>query len=254
MFCTKCGADNLDDDIFCTNCGAVLIGVSLDGPEVEEAPVIDEAKQEPIQPVATEQPVVQPSAEAMPPFQEQTSYTAVEQPAYATVEQPAYAPQEQSTQLRQRKRKKRNPRGIEWLPIGGAILALLFLFLPWFSVFQGLQKWNLVSFLLDLLKGIGSLGFLDFVCIALYLIVIASPIMIAWFAWRRDNNYMGLSLLAIGCAILANIFTRVGIGKGVGFSVGAGFYLYILAIGAAIAGGVMISMQRQKNPRRPRSR
>ena len=80
MFCTKCGADNLDDDIFCTNCGAVLIGVSLDGPEVEEAPVIDEVKQEPIQPVATEQPVVQPSAEAMPPFQEQPSYTAVGQP------------------------------------------------------------------------------------------------------------------------------------------------------------------------------
>lgn len=247
MFCTKCGAENIEDDIFCTNCGAVLIGVSLDGPEVEEVAAVEEVKQESVQPVATEQPAAaQPIAEAMPPFQEQ--------PSYAAVEQPAYAPQEQSTQLRQRKRKKRNPRGIEWLPIGGAILALLFLFLPWFSVFQGLQKWNLVSFLLDLLKGIGSLGFLDFVCIALYLIVIASPIMIAWFAWRRDNNYMGLSLLAIGCAILANIFTRVGIGKGVGFSVGAGFYLYILAIGAAIAGGVMISMQRQKNPRRPRSR
>lgn len=246
MFCTKCGADNLDDDIFCTNCGAVLIGVSLDGPEVEEAAVIKEAKQEPVQPVATEQPAVRPSVEAMPAFQEQTSY--------ATVEQPEYVPQEQSTQPRQRKRKKRNPRGIEWLPIGGAVLALLFLFLPWFSVFQGLQKWNLVSFLLDLLKGIGNLDFLDFVCIALYLIVIVSPIMIAWFAWRRDNNYMGLSLLAIGCAILANIFTRVGIGKGVGFSIGAGFYLYVLAIGAAIAGGVMISMQRQKNPRRPRSR
>lgn len=238
MLCTKCGADNLDDDIFCTNCGAVLIGVSLDDPESEDVASVAEYAQESAQHTVEEQPAVQSNVEAMPTFSEQ----------------PAYVTKEQSVQPRQRKRRRRNPRGIEWLPIGGAVLALLFLFLPWFSVFKGLQKWNLVSFLLDLLKGIGNLGFLDFVCIALYLIIIFSPIMIAWFAWRRDNNYMGLSLLAIVCAILASIFTRAGIGKGVGFGIGVGFYLYILAIAAAITGGVMISMQRQKNPRRPRTR
>lgn len=241
MFCTKCGADNLEDDIFCTNCGAVLTGVSLDDPEPEEAAIIAAAAEEPAQQISYEQPVPaqQPIFEPKPPANDQ---------------QPAYTPQEPNFQPRQRKRRRRNPRGIEWIPLGGAVLALLFLFLPWFGVFEGLQKWNLVSFLFDLLKEIGNLGFLDFICVALYLIIIVSPVMIAWFAWRRDNNYMGLSLLAIGCAILANIFTRVAIGKGVGFSIGVGFYLYILAIAAAVAGGVMISMQRQKNPRRPRTR
>ncbi len=240
MLCTKCGAENLDDDIFCTNCGAVLTGVSLDDPEPEEPSIVAESALEPSVQTINEQP----APLAQPTFEPEPAYS----------EQPAYVPQEQNVQPRQRKRRKRNPRGIEWLPIGGAILAILFLFLPWFSVFKGLQKWNLISFLIDLLKGIGNLGFLDFVCIAFYLIIIVSPLMIAWFAWRRDNNYMGLSLLAIGCAIFANIFTRVAIGKGVGFGIGVGFYLYILAIAAAIAGGVMISMQRQKNPRRPRTR
>ena len=257
MLCIKCGAENLEDDIFCTNCGAVLVGVSLDDPEQEEAevfvqgfekveeaaaPEMPEASEVPEVPEAPAQqvvrdepvPVYQPSPEAEPVYPQR----------------PVRERKEQASQPRQRKRRRRNPRGIEWIPVGGAVLALLFLFLPWFSVFEGLQKWNLVSFLFDLLEGIGNLGFLDFMCIALYLIVIAAPVMIVWFAWRRDNNYMGLSLLAIGCAVLANIFTRVAIGKGAGFEIGAGFYLYILAIAVAIAGGVMISMQRQKNPRR----
>lgn len=250
MFCTKCGAENIEDDIFCTKCGAVLIGISLDDPDPEEARIIAEAEV-PAQEISYEQPASSQQTVAEQP-------TPVQQPIFESkpVNEPqlAHAPQEPNFQPRQRKRRRRNPRGIEWIPLGGAVLALLFLFLPWFSVFEGLQKWNLVSFLFDLLKGIGNLGFLDFICVALYLIMIISPMMIAWFAWRRDNNYMGLSLLAIGCAILADIFTRVAIGKGVGFSIGVGFYLYILAIAAAVAGGVMISMQRQKNPRRPRTR
>ncbi len=251
MICLKCGAANNDEDIFCTNCGAVLVGVSLDGPEVEEAAVIEVTTQEPIQPTIAEQAAPNQENSAGQPFSAQQM--ALE-PKPVDEPRPANEPQESNFRPRQRKHRKRNPRGIEWLPIGGAVLALLFLFLPWFSVFEGLQKWNVVSFLFDLLKGIGNLGFLDFICVALYLILIISPAMIAWFAWRRDNNYMGLSLLAIGSAILANIFTRVAIGKGVGFSIGAGFYLYILAIAATIAGGIMISMQRQKNPRRPRTR
>lgn len=239
MLCTKCGAENLEDDIFCISCGAVLTGVSLDDPDPEEAVVLE-----------CTQKVDQESDNERTVFAPQTNF---EQKPLRE-EKHAYMPQEQSFQPRQRKRRKRNPQGIEWVPIGGAILAVLFLFLPWFSVFKGLQKWNLVSFLFDLLEGIGNLGFLDFVCVALYLVVIASPVMIAWFAWRRDNNYMGLSLLAIVCAILATVFTRIAIGKGVGFGTGAGFYLYILAIAAAIGGGVMISMQRQKHPRSSRSK
>lgn len=236
MLCTKCGADNLEDDIFCTNCGAVLTGVSLDDPEPEQEPAAQVSAPQ----ISFEQP--EPPQQSA--YDQQLPY-GQQHGSEATVANP---------HPRQRKRRKRNPQGIEWIPLGGSILAFLFLFLPWFSVFEGLFKYSLVKFLYELLKGIGDLGFLDFVCLALYLVLIASPVMIAWFAWRRDNNYMGLSLLAIGSAILANIFTRIAIGKGVGFGIGVGFYLYILAVAAAIAGGVMISMQRQKNPRRSKAR
>lgn len=236
MLCTKCGADNHEDDIFCTNCGAVLTGVSLDDPEPEQAPAI----QVPVQQISYVQPV--------PP--QQSAYH--QQAGYD--QQPVYEIKGANPQPRQRKRRKRSPQGIEWIPLGGSVLAFLFLFLPWFSILEGFRKYSLVKFLYELLKGIGDLGFLDFLCLALYLVLIASPVMIAWFAWRRDNNYMGLSLLAISSAILANLFTRIAIGKGVGFGTSVGFYLYILAIAAVIAGGVMISMQRQKNPRRPKTR
>lgn len=236
MLCTKCGADNHEDDIFCTNCGAVLTGVSLDDPEPEQTPAIQVYAQQ----ISYEQPV--------PP--QQSAYH--QQASYG--QQPVYEIKGANPQPRQRKRRKRNPQGIEWIPLGGSILAFLFLFLPWFSIFDGFRKYSLVKFLYELLKGIGDLGFLDFLCLALYLVLIASPVMIAWFAWRRDNNYMGLSLLAITSAILAYIFTSIAIGKGVGFGTSVGFYLYILAVAVVIAGGVMISMQRQKNPRRPKTR
>lgn len=257
MICLKCGAANNDEDIFCTNCGAVLVGVSLDDPDtVAAAPKPAYSRPAP------------ESAFAAAPAPENT-YPEQSDPEPICPAQPARIPQTASeqpirrVQQRPRRRKSPYPQGIEWLPFGGAVAAFLCLLLPWFSVGKGLEKFSVFGLLFDFLGDLGNLGFLVFMCIGLYLVLIVSPLMIAYFTWRRDNNYMGLSLVAIAAAILAELFTSLtfrgllskatdGAVTTVGFGMQIGFFLYILAIGAVIAGGVLISMQRQKKPRRPR--
>ncbi len=249
MYCFKCGAQNPDDEIFCTACGAFLTGVSLDDsqteqpePQPEVAPVV------PLQTPAFKPPVAASNEEYSQPAEHQAA-------AAASIRRSS---QTQPT----RRRKKRNPQGIELVPVIAAGISLICLFLPWFglSILGHSNSTSLFSYLMDMMKSLGSLGFLEFICIAFYLIIIAAPVMVAWFAWKRENNYMGVAALAFVCAILAQIFTCISMKSALSglvkasYSMGIGFFLYLLAIAAAIGGGVMIVLQRQKNPRRPRTR
>ncbi len=240
MFCTKCGAANSEEEVFCTSCGAVLTGVSLDDPEPEASAA----------PVPAQPPVLnqQPAYQA-PAHNQQTAYAP----------QNAYPPQP-----RQRKRKKRNPQGLELAPLGCAALAFIMLFLPWFNISAPTVKgkWSLFEAIFEVVGMLGDLGFTFFLALAMYLIVLVAPILVAFYSWRRQNNYMGLSLSAVLAAFFAWIFTLLGFKSLVG-SVASkyikvtphvGFYLYILCVAAVIAVGVMISMQRQKKHHRPRNR
>ncbi len=249
MYCFKCGAQNPDEEIFCTACGAFLTGVSLDDPQTELTELLPEAPAVAAPRAAHyEPPVAESAAEHSQPAEQQPAAgrgvrrTAQTQPA--------------------RRRKKRNPQGLELVPVIAAGVSLICLFLPWFglSILGHSNSTSLFSYLMDLLKDLGSLGFLEFVCIAFYLVIIAAPVMVAWFAWKRENNYMGVSALAFVGAILAQIFTCISMKNALSglikasYSMGIGFFLYLLAIAAAIGGGVMIVLQRQKTPRRPRTR
>lgn len=252
MICLKCGAANNDEDIFCTNCGAVLVGVSLDDPDTVAAAPKPAYCQPASQPAYAYQPAPE-QADPQPICPAKPAHTA-----QASPEQPI-----RRVQQRPRRRRSPYPQGIEWLPFGGAVAAFLCLLLPWFSVGKGLEKFSVFGLLFDFLGDLGNLGFLVFMCIGLYLVLIVSPLMIAYFTWRRDNNYMGLSMVAIAAAILAELFTWLafknllskatnGAFSGVGYGIQIGFFLYVLAVGVVIAGGVILSMQRQKRLRRPR--
>lgn len=237
MYCMKCGAVNKEEDIFCTSCGAVLTGVSLDDYEEQAAPAR----------VSVEQPVAEP---------------AYEQPV--PTRRPARAPQERNPAPgQQSKRRKRNPQGLEFGPIAAAALALICLLLPWFklTIPLGSKSVSLFKAFFSYLGEIGKLGFWDFLALAMFLVLIVSPVLIAYFAWRRENNYMGISCAAVICSFFAWLFTSLATKSGISselrklikVSANVGFYLYILCIIAAVGIGVYLSMQRQKKRRRPRA-
>lgn len=251
MLCTKCGAENNEEDVFCVSCGAVLTGVSLDDYEEKS--------------VEVQAPVQQPSFEHKPSY-EQPAYS--QQPVYEQPtpnSRPARTSQAvHGTQSHIRRRKKRNPQGVELAPIGAAALAFICLLLPWFKASTALasDSTSLFSAFFSCLGDLGKLNFWYFCALAMYLVLIAAPALVAYFAWRRENNYMGISAAAVLGAFLAWFFTSLATKSGIPSELRSlikltpsiGFYLYILCIAAAVGAGVFLSMQRQKAPRRPRTR
>lgn len=273
MLCTKCGAENNEEDVFCVSCGAVLTGVSLDDPEPEDFDFAEPAYQpDDVRESYPAQDYEETPEEQQVPYEqldhEQPEQPAYEQPAYEqpapAAPRPAREPQpSRAPQPRQRRRRRRNPQGLELAPIGAAALAFICLLLPWFKVSSPLNADSagltpLFGACFSCLGDLGKLNFWHFMALAMYLVLIASPVLVALFAWRRENNYMGISALAVLSSFLAWLFTSLAgksglsgqLRKLVKVSPSVGFYLYILGICAAVAVGVMLSVQRQKSRRR----